>query len=612
MSKTSLKKLVYQVTAMTVAFSPLAGHAAPKAQAKKPLAKWVQFQKDPKSVMGKIPAKKNKKGKVIKPAVASAFPLKNVKNGEYIKLKGKARLKNDKNVASASFCNAKGVCLDQVIAGRSEAQTALTDFLDMREFQAKNLRPIYKLDEIEAKGLMSAKLSETPWSDTYWPIYQGQLGARYADGQFNSAYDEESGSMWVGYNKYVTKPENTLAAIYKSKDASKIDTLSPSEKYDLLIGDLTTYTMNGTVLPASSLEKGYLTPSQWKSGESYHRNSGKVEEWMGLCHGWAPAAFMAPRPSNSIKTTAADGQTSIKWYPSDLKGLATYSWGTLRPTTTFVGGRCNVQDPETDPETGRVLAEECNDVNPGTWHLGVVNQLGQAKRSFVIDATYDYQVWNQPMYSYTYTYFNPQTGEPVSKLSEATVKMADFTKDKFKKFRSPKAVAVVGVNMDIQYIVEGGATHAEIDKPENDSITGTSYMYDLEIDANGNVIGGEWYENSHPDFLWLPLESAKITTQGDRVLSPGDWSPDKGALPKFWRDIAIAYAYYRGQPLQTIVDSLIKASHTAAGPVNPELINREEDSWNRREHEVNPEDLEDVEEPVEEAPSDVPHWENGN
>src|ERR1700687_6167073 len=41
-----------------------------------------------------------------------------------------------------------------------------------------------KLEDMEAQNLQSAQLKESPWSSTYWPIYQGELGARYADGDF--------------------------------------------------------------------------------------------------------------------------------------------------------------------------------------------------------------------------------------------------------------------------------------------------------------------------------------------------------------------------------------------------------------------------------------------
>jgi hypothetical protein len=39
----------------------------------------------------------------------------------------------------------------------------------------------------------------------------------------------------------------------------------------------------------------------------------------------------------------------------------------------------------------------------------------------VIDASYDYEVWNQPVYAYTYRYFNPETGKEAKILSAAII-----------------------------------------------------------------------------------------------------------------------------------------------------------------------------------------------
>ena len=55
--------------------------------------------------------------------------------------------------------------------------------------------------------------------------------------------------------------------------------LSPSEKYDLLVGD-----KNFT-----------LTKAMWNEGLGYYNRNGSVERWMGICHGWAIAAYMYPR-----------------------------------------------------------------------------------------------------------------------------------------------------------------------------------------------------------------------------------------------------------------------------------------------------------------------------
>src|SRR3989344_1859020 len=174
---------------------------------------------------------------------------------------------------------------------------------------------------------------------------------------------------------------------------------------------------------------------------------------MGICHGWAIASYMMDRPSKAVKVLAADGETEITFYPADVKALASLLWATNAGETKFIGGRCDVKKPKKN-KIGRVTDEGCFDTNPGSWHLAVVNQVGVSKRSLVMDATFDYEVWNHPVVSYNYSYFNPKTKQPVETMEEATVALEDFPKDKFADLRDRKTAYVVGVSMDVDYTVE--------------------------------------------------------------------------------------------------------------------------------------------------------------
>src|SRR5262249_19903522 len=153
-------------------------------------------------------------------------------------------------------------------------------------------------------------------------------------------------------------------------------------------------------------------------GEIFYKSLGKVEEWMGICDGWAAASYMLDRPTNAVKTVAVDG-TSLTFYPSDIKALASQLWAHPAPSRGYrsAGGRCYKKNPATD-EYGRIVDQDCFDTNPGTLHLAVVNQIGVKERSFVFDATYDYEVWNQPMYAYFARYFNPQKGTWQERLED--------------------------------------------------------------------------------------------------------------------------------------------------------------------------------------------------
>ena len=230
-------------------------------------------------------------------------------------------------------------------------------------------------------------------------------------------------------------------------------------------------------------------------------------------------------------------------------------WATGSQNTKFVGGRCNTKDPETD-DNGRVIDQECFDNNPGTWHQTVVSQVGLHKKAFVMDATFDYEVWNHPVTSYEYTYFNPITLEEYDTIDEALIEMKDFTNDKFADYRSADAKFVIGVMMEVEYLVETMPSTSLIDEEENDAFHYATYTYDLELDSRGNIIGGEWYTNKHPDFLWTPYENSHARSVVDSYIEMDEFPLSllsHPALPQL-----IPYASNKGQPIGKIVEALFR------------------------------------------------------
>jgi hypothetical protein len=213
---------------------------------------------------------------------------------------------------------------------------------------------------------------------------------------------------------------------------------------------------------------------------------------------------------------------------------------------------------------GRTIDQDCYDNNPGSWHLGVLNQLGLRGRSLVLDVTYDYEVWNQPIYSYNFVYFNPKNKNETDSLAEALIPIEDYTKDKFKKYRSKDAVSIVGVAMDVTYVVENNPTPQRVDSAADDSYKSVRYLYDLELDRAGNIIGGEWMHNLHPDFLWTPSPNARALTAGDRYLIQKKLDKDSwdssSSVPQSWRPIAKRTTELSGSPLALIVEELIQRS----------------------------------------------------
>lgn len=444
-------------------------------------------------------------------------------------------------IANRRFVEARDLARQRALALNSQGTARAAAAANDKAANLVDALRYTKLQEMETAKLKQAKLAETPWSDDYWGLYKGELGARYADPNFPSS------DNWQKNWNYVVA--NPAAAIIKTRSASRINRLSPAEKYDAIIGDA----------------EGSLTRQMWADGKSFYDATGSVESWMGICHGWAPAAYMLARPKKAVTLVTPDN-IPIKFFPADIKALASLLWANMPARTRFIGGRCNDKNPALDQTTGRVISAQCFDTNPGTWHLAVVNQIGAAKRSMVFDVTFDYEVWNQPVYGYSYTYFNPQTRKATNTLAQAKLPISAYTADKFKRFRSPQTRSVVGVSMLVSYIVEVSPVQREDDQAAYDSIQQVAYEYDLELDANDVIIGGEWYRNEHPDFLWTPVKGTAAQTRYENSAS-GNWDDLRRAMPVSWRTSAIQAALNDRAPLAKIVERLIAFSNASVASV---------------------------------------------
>lgn len=395
---------------------------------------------------------------------------------------------------------------------------------------------IANLQEMETRSVKAGQVEKQPWSGDFWAIARGVLGARYFDNGFNDLFE------W--FERYTFIQKNPAKALLEKEGQAAVARLSPSEKYELIIGD----------------QDFKFTKANWQQGKDYYDQTGEVEGWMGICHGWAPAAIADPRPAQAISVLSADQKYTVKLNPSEVKGIVSYNWATNRYDAITLGSRCNEKDPKED-DTGRAIKPECNDMNPATWHIVMVNHVGVRKQSFVMDATYDYEVWNQPVTSYEYSYYNPKTEEDSETLEGAQVALSDFPADARKKFRSPRAKSVVGINMRMSYVVENGVEDTDTDVAENDIIRWVRYKYDLELDANGRIVGGEWKTPGHPDFIWKARGGARPQSPLDPYLNTTKWNLE-GTIPPLWATLG-----QRGAEYGIVLDALTRAMLEKASAV---------------------------------------------
>lgn len=406
----------------------------------------------------------------------------------------------------------------------SKKQTELSAPLPNDDFMIllNPLGPVFNAVQLEELGLTKGKTTHEPWASSYWPIHRGVLSFRYPD---KASYNSKS--FMDNFNTYTEKPaENYISE-------NRIDRLSPAEKYDLLVGD----------------KNWSLTKAMWKKGYDDYQEKGIVAQWTGICHGWAAISHRdPPQPKHSVVMRDVTNSYSITFFESDVKGLLSYLWAESAPETKQAGNRCYQFPVARDPLL-RAQEVSCLDTNPMTWHLSVTNRVGRYGKSFVMDSSSGPEVWNYPISSYDYSYFNARTFEPVQSFKLGLVPISDLTNDHFAAVRSDKTSFVVGVVMDVFHPALIEPTMG----PMGNAYQSHTFIYDLELDENYNIVGGEWYSEDQPDFLWTLADELKARTRED-IQDFGMWD-GTGPMPANISQSAIS-ASQRGKVMATIVDKL--------------------------------------------------------
>lgn len=293
------------------------------------------------------------------------------------------------------------------------------------------------------------------WSGDYWATYQGGISYRW---QINNGGSQN----WQDYLYQPLAPNQA-----QSLSSAQLNQLSPAEKYDLYVGR--------TDFP--------LTRSEQASMQSTaQQNGGRIPSWNGICHGWAAAATSEPQPGRVARVQLRDGR-SLDFTNGDLQALISRAYSDFSTYQyAFIGGRCDSQSIQAD-QWGRPLDPACRDVNPGTFHLVLGEYIARRQQGFIADVQNDEQVWNQPVSGYRLSYSNlrPYTGQ-----------------DGSGSFRAPGTAQLVDVIVQLDYVAETNPSATA----HGNSFDSLRVSYQLELDRNGYVIGGEWTSKDRPDFLW--------------------------------------------------------------------------------------------------------------
>jgi hypothetical protein len=358
---------------------------------------------------------------------------------------------------------------------------------------------VYNWTQLNTPELASGRSQIVPWPDTYWPMQEDGYNARWREGMSPVERYDQAFNGWTPAENFMSL--RRFQAPGQAYDQAYYDGIGPATTWAHTVGgNYSAREINrpdGTLDPSADRDGNGIADSDNNGDGRTDRedNWNGLEGWWGHCHAWAPAAFSAAEPQHSVTVNG------VEFAVADIKALieSTYEGG----GSVFLGGRCNTREVTRD-DHGRITATECRDTNAGAFHVVTLNVIGRLGRSFVIDATYDYQVWNQPVRDYTIRLQEEVTLQQALQLVNRT----DVTTYPY----NSDARRFVHVQMDFRYIVEGSASTTPY-VPQIDSYTRTHrYDYLLELDQTGNIIGGEWIDdNPHPDFIWAPTGNSDVT-----------------------------------------------------------------------------------------------------
>jgi len=306
----------------------------------------------------------------------------------------------------------------------------------------------------------------------------------------------------------IERPKNLNDVRKMSKD--QIDKLSPTEKYDIFkalkTGKSNDFRLTDEVLGVTGPNKAY---------------------WEGICNGWSSAAIEYYEPQ--VQTYSKNG-ISVTFGSSDMKALLSYYHFAItknkltskKNKTNRIGERCKTEFPaeawfikdgkeyyktiEKNKVVVKPVPSECIDTNPGAFHIALANKIAIEKESFVAEVVRDNEIWNQPVYGYSSEI-----------LSESTSNLVNPTKKTRKQ---------VHVKTRMNYANDGGRMFWEQDDPEEEfyawwePTNGTpnyrgahkDFEYILDVDKNGNIIGGHWLSYERPDFIWVKRSKGFVGT----------------------------------------------------------------------------------------------------
>lgn len=240
---------------------------------------------------------------------------------------------------------------------------------------------------------------------------------------------------------------------------AELSQLSPAEKFDLFTGRYY-YPLKNEVIKLTNYSS---------------------QNWEGICHGWAPAAInhKEPTPKN---VTNPDGLI-IPFGSADIKAILSYYYAyPYQVSSTYQMGRRCESMRSSDPDCKQ-------DLNAGAFHLILANKIGLRGEGFVADIDRFEQVWNQPIMSY---------------------KSMIVSQGPRRNDSAPDAVKVFTLSTVITYADESRNLWTPLLGTTAQKFKSQTFNYLVEVNDQGQIVGGEWLSQKRPDFVWLKEKPRKF------------------------------------------------------------------------------------------------------
>ncbi len=346
----------------------------------------------------------------------------------------------------------------------------------------------HKLANLPEKG----STEKVAWAASYWPSFQDGINHRWQGNAILSPVEKYD----KAFNGW--KPDSDFMNL-KPYD---VTTCEFDAQYYNELGKAATYVNqnSGNYLAHNGIDDDGdgVSDADECSRHGAIVDFDGIETWFGICHAWAPASVLEDEPLKAIE------HNGVRFETSDLKALLIQQYDYIDGYT--MGGRCDEDIIERDA-SGRVVNEDCRDLNAGSWHIAITNLLGKEKRPFIIERTANFEVWNQPLIGYEIL----SQYEISIEKARARLNLQNIPGGNEGYLYNPEAVKFVEVKMKTSWVTESEAQIGPTTPMNGNYVEHDTYDYILELNANDEIIGGEWMAESnltHPDFIWIATGQA--------------------------------------------------------------------------------------------------------